>query len=314
MNAKGDAFSAALEDLRLGDFRGRDVILAWLERRGVPVRDREDLAQVVLLGALASWSRYDPVSYPAPAHRATRPRGTKPRMDDAHGVPRQRTPRESLRRWLHGITNHVVAGYLRDRSRQVEEPCADPIAADIADDHAAAPDSGLERRATRAELSAAVFLLPALSRVATMSRIKPLALRTGRPISTLYKVRERAYATLAGILDMDPIGLWRAQAAAQEMARRALCSRGLPDREARALVRIAVGRSAVKAAKVWRRARKLGLLSCAAGPLALAALAAREAAGAVGQRARDLVQLAIDAVTVGVACLRRAYAGRLPTD
>ena len=44
------------------------------------------------------------------------------------------------------------------------------------------------------------------------------------------------------------------------------------------------------------------------------AVAAREAADAEGEDVRDLMQFAIEAVAVGVACLRRAYGRQLPTD
>lgn len=306
------SLAEALPELRSRGLRGRDVIIAWLERMGVPLRDRDDLAQDVLLGAVTSWPRYDPVAFTRSAPNAARRRCPKPASAQPDEGQQRRGERAMLQRWMHGITRNVVSRY-REKTGCGEELRPDPLAEDTPDEGALLPDADLEQRATRAELSAAVFLLPPLSRLAAMSAIKELALRTGQPLSTLYKVRARAYAALAGLLKADPVGQWRAQAVALERARRVLCSHGLPDREARALLWLAAHQPAVEEADVWRRAVELGLAGSAAGPLALAALAAREATDPDdGRCARDLVQLAVDATALGLAQLRRAYGGCPP--
>lgn len=53
-------FAAAVTALRHRGVRGRDVILLWLACLGIPVRDREDVAQRVIMKAFAERDRFDP--------------------------------------------------------------------------------------------------------------------------------------------------------------------------------------------------------------------------------------------------------------
>lgn len=133
-----------------------------------------------------------------------------------------------------------------------------------------------------------------------------MADRSGAPPSTLYKIRRRALAELGSIFESDPISCRRTQLAALATARRVLCAHGLEDAEARALLQATLPpRYCVTMFQLLRRARALGLPAWPPGPLALAALATREAAGAHGNRARYLRKLAAEAAETALTRLCR---------
>lgn len=289
------SFAKALASLKLRDMTGVRVVFAWLERFGVPLRDRADLAQEVLLRAFIAWPRYDPTPYIIPPTGA-RLRGSSPSFD-----------RQTFGRWLNQITRNIATNHLLSARRRPEVLHPDPLGEDVVDTNTPAPDARLERRATRAELAAALRCLRPSWRRAAFGNISRLAARSGAPISTLYKVRERALDELATLLASDPINLWRARLAALAMARRVLTAHGLADADARALLR-AAHRARYPVTMLWlcRRGVRLGLPPWSPGPLALAALASREAGVEHGDRARDLRQLAVDAAEMALTRLCRS--------
>lgn len=287
----GKSFAAALANLRNSDTKGIAVILLWLKRLDVPEEAQADLAQEVMLEAFRSWPKYDP-------DRNARYRRKRRSRTDDH---------KPFRGWLNRITVHTVANYWNVSSRhEVLDP--DPVSEEIPDETSPAPDARLDRVACRAELAAALLCLPASMRRAVFGSVKSLASRSGRPGSTLYKVRNRAHAELAQRLEGDPIGEHRARVGALATARRVLCARGLPHEEARALLLAAASAPrAPKLAALHRRGRAYGLPREAAGPLALAALARQAAEDAEGERAGSLRVLAVDASAAALAQLVRAF-------
>jgi RNA polymerase sigma factor (sigma-70 family) len=72
------------------------VVMRWLGRLGVALRDRGDVAQDVLLAAFRSFPTYDPT-------------------------------RSRPERWLNGITVHVAVQYFERKKHQRDEPGADPL-------------------------------------------------------------------------------------------------------------------------------------------------------------------------------------------
>ena len=297
---KAKTFAAALASLKLRDIQGIDVIVTWLERLGVPLRDRNDLAQEVLIRAFSSWHTYDPSRF-----RPSSKRGTKKRRARAPG---RRSPRPAFHRWMNTIAKNVAANYFQAAQHRLEDLVPDPLPEDTPDENTPAPDARVEYFETRAELAAALRSLLPLSRRVLLGSIQLQAARTGQSASTLYNVRNRARAELATMLEGNPISLRRGQLAALATARRVLRAQGLEEREIRALLRAAsAGRYSVTVFFLIRRGRALGLPVWVAGPLSLAAIAVREAAGAEGERAGELRRLAVDAAEVALGRLGRAY-------
>lgn len=79
-------FAAAVTALRHRGVRGRDVVLLWLAYLGIPVRDREDVAQRVIMKAFAERERFDPAG------------GSRGR-------------RHAFERWLMRVAVEAGAGY-----------------------------------------------------------------------------------------------------------------------------------------------------------------------------------------------------------
>jgi DNA-directed RNA polymerase specialized sigma24 family protein len=288
------SFAEAVATLTWRESVGIDVIFEWLVRMGVPLRDRADVVQDVLLRAFTSWPTFAPSRYAMPARRG----GLKQSSDSIN--------RRVFARWLNAIAKNAVANYFHAARRYREDFDPDPLTDDAVDANTPTPDARLVRRATRAELAAALRCVPPVWRRAALGSIQQLADRSGDPPSTLYKIRHRAFAELATLLASDPISCRRAQLAALATARRVLCARGMEDAEARTLLQAALPpRYCVTMLQLCRRARALGLPAWSPGPLALAALATRKAAGAHGDRARYLRKLAAEAAETALTRLCR---------
>ena len=292
--------AASLTMLRHKQHRGLDVILAWLKRLGVPVRDRADLAQDVLLRAVAAWSTYDPSLYARPPARPRRRfRGPGPLA-----------PRQVFFRWMRAITRNTAINYFKAATRNPERLHPDPLPEHTLDESTPPPDAARERRDERARLAAALCLLSPLNRRLALGSIPRLAARLREPPSTLYKLRDRARAELAALLRGDPIAMRRGRVVALVVARRALRAHGLTGAEADKLLRAAAGGSyAAEVARLSRRGRALGLPPTIAGALAIAARASREALSAEGERARELWRLAVEAAEAALGRLGRAFGG-----
>jgi len=302
---KARTFAAALSSLKMRDLRGIAVIFAWLERMGVPLRDRSDVAQDILLRAFGSWHTYDS----SRARPTSKPRKRiQPRRHTKE--PERQVVPSAFYRWMNTIARNATVNYFNTAKRRHEDLVPDPLPDDTPDEDTAAPDARLERVETRAELAAALLSLPPLSRRVVLGSVELQAARSRRPQSTLYKVRSRARAELARVLKGDPIGRRRGQLAALATARRVLTAHGLEEREIRALLRAAgAERYSVQMLTLCRRGYALGLPKRVAGPLTLAALAVQEAAVAGGEHTLELRQLAADAAEMALGTLSRAYGG-----
>jgi len=154
------SFAEAVATLTWRESVGIDVIFEWLERMGVPVRERADVVQDVLLRAFTSWPTFAPSRYAMPAKRG--------RLKQSSGSIKRRV----FARWLNTIAKNAVAHYFLAAWRHREDLDPDPLAEDAVDASTPAPDARLVRRATRAELAAALRCVPPVWRRAAIGNIQ----------------------------------------------------------------------------------------------------------------------------------------------
>lgn len=146
----------------------------WLERLGVPLRDRRDVAQEVFLAAHQSFHTYDPM-------------------------------RSRPERWLNKITVHIAAHY-RDRAQHRREELTPKNFFDVVDE-APAPDEQMRSEQERLQvLDLLQSLDPELRSVLIAHDIDgipmaDIAAQHGIPLSTAYKWRARAIQAFQAALE-----------------------------------------------------------------------------------------------------------------
>jgi len=148
------------------------LVWLWLERLGVPIRDRRDVRQDVFLAAHQSWPSYDPL-------------GARPE------------------RWLNRITLHIASRY-RERALHRCEVLTSGGFEEIVDE-GPGPDERFfqeERRTTLLDLLGEIDLDQRAVLVAHAIDGIPMAEvaeQRGIPLSTAYKWRVRALAALSEV-------------------------------------------------------------------------------------------------------------------
>ena len=137
----------------------------WLDRLGVPLRDRLDVSQEVFLAAHQSFHTYDPM-------------------------------RSRPERWLNKITVHIAAHY-RDRAVHRREELTAPGLLDVVDEHPG-PDEQISREEDRREVLDLIHALDLELRAVLIAHdidgipMQEIAAQHGIPLSTAYKWRARA--------------------------------------------------------------------------------------------------------------------------
>ncbi|WP_434046929.1 MULTISPECIES: RNA polymerase sigma factor [Sorangium] len=157
-------------------FRGKtyDSVWNWLKRLGVPRRDRRDILQDVFLAGYQSFPTYDPL-------------------------------RSRPERWLNRITVHVAAHY-RDRAHHRREELSSGGPPRVADERPNAEEQ-IDAEQTRSLiLSRLGALQEEEQRILIEHDIEGVPMATvaeqhGIPLSTAYKWRTRAIASLRAQLE-----------------------------------------------------------------------------------------------------------------
>lgn len=146
-----------------------ELALGWLQRLGVPVRDRWDVMQEVFSEAHRCWDAYDP-------------------------------GRSRPERWLNKIAVHLAAKY-RDRARHRREVLApEPGVPQFGEEPGA--DQQIETEEERQEVLAVVFAIDKELRSVLIAHdfdgipMAEIAESLGIPVSTAYKWRARALAAV----------------------------------------------------------------------------------------------------------------------
>ncbi|WP_437319950.1 RNA polymerase sigma factor [Sorangium sp. So ce385] len=158
-------------------FRGKtyDSVWNWLKRLGVPRRDRSDILQDVFLAGYQSFPTYDPL-------------------------------RARPERWLNRITVHVAAHY-RDRAHHRREELSSGQAPRRVADERPNAEEQIDAEQTRSLiLSRLGSLQTEEQRILIEHDIEGLPMATiaeqhGIPLSTAYKWRTRAIASLRALIE-----------------------------------------------------------------------------------------------------------------
>lgn len=146
----------------------------WLARLGVPLRDRGEVSQEVLLAAYQSFHSYDPV----------------------------RSPPE---RWLNGITVHIASHY-RDRAYHRREELTPNPPLDLEDELPRA-DEQIERIEERFEIWDVLQRVDDDLRSVLVAHdidgipMAEIAAQNGIPLSTAYKWRARAIVSCKAMME-----------------------------------------------------------------------------------------------------------------
>ncbi len=158
-------------------FRGKtyDSVWNWLKRLGVPRRDRRDILQDVFLAGYQSFPTYDPL-------------------------------RARPERWLNRITVHVAAHY-RDRAHHRREELSSGRAPRRVADERPNAEEQIDAEQTRSLiLSRLGSLQTEEQRILIEHDIEGVPMATvaeqhGIPLSTAYKWRTRAIASLRALIE-----------------------------------------------------------------------------------------------------------------
>ncbi|XXX80482.1 sigma-70 family RNA polymerase sigma factor [Sorangium sp. So ce134] len=158
-------------------FRGKtyDSVWNWLKRLGVPRRDRRDILQDVFLAGYQSFPTYDPL-------------------------------RARPERWLNRITVHVAAHY-RDRAHHRREELSSGHAPRRIADERPNAEEQIDAEETRSLiLSRLGSLQTEEQRILIEHDIEGVPMATvaeqhGIPLSTAYKWRTRAIASLRALIE-----------------------------------------------------------------------------------------------------------------
>lgn len=149
-------------------------VRVWLQRSGVPLRDRDDVSQKVFLAAFRKFATYEPTRAPPD-------------------------------RWLHGITRRIAKQYWTWAKDTREDLTPDPITEDV-DEHPIADEV-----IVRGEEATEAYDL--LQRVELDLRwvlvlnlydgvpVKEIAAERGIPLSTTYALRARALAAWLAVVE-----------------------------------------------------------------------------------------------------------------
>lgn len=160
-------------------FRGKtyESVWNWLKRLGVPRRDRWDILQDVFLAGYQSFPTYDPL-------------------------------RARPERWLNRITVHVAAHY-RERAHHRREKLSPGDDPSVADERPSAEEQ-LDAEQTRSLVMERLEALHAEERMILVEHdiegtpMASIAEQHGIPLSTAYKWRARAIASLRALLEEQP--------------------------------------------------------------------------------------------------------------
>lgn len=158
-------------------FRGKtyDSVWNWLRRLGVPRRDRRDILQDVFLAGYQSFPSYDPL-------------------------------RARPERWLNRITVHVAAHY-RDRAHHRREELSSGHAPRRVADERPNAEEQIDAAQTRSLILSRLRSLQAEEqRILIQHDIEGVPMATvaeqhGIPLSTAYKWRTRALASLRALIE-----------------------------------------------------------------------------------------------------------------
>ena len=146
----------------------------WLDRLGVPLRDRKDVAQEVFLAAHGSFHTYDPM-------------------------------RSRPERWLNKITVHIAAHY-RDRAQHRREELTPEEFFDIVDE-SPGPDERIGSEQDRRQVLDLLQSLNVDLRSVLIAHdiddvpMAEIAEQHGIPLSTAYKWRARALEAFQAALE-----------------------------------------------------------------------------------------------------------------
>ncbi|WP_437552327.1 sigma-70 family RNA polymerase sigma factor [Sorangium sp. So ce367] len=158
-------------------FRGKtyDSVWNWLRRLGVPRRDRRDILQDVFLAGYQSFPSYDPL-------------------------------RARPERWLNRITVHVAAHY-RDRAHHRREELSSGHAPRRVADERPNAEEQIDAEQTRSLILSRLRSLQAEEQQILIAHdiegvpMATVAEQHGIPLSTAYKWRTRALASLRALLE-----------------------------------------------------------------------------------------------------------------
>lgn len=183
-------FAAALARLRSRGAVGRAVIVLWLARLGIALRDREDAAQEVLLQAFKSWHTFEPER----RSEAREPRAVEPAL---------------FHRWIERITANVAAVH-RQRPHLRREELRPAPRDETEPDPGAWPDARMESEEARLDMLAGLCELmriaPDEASVVIAHEIDgipmtEIAERRGIPLSTAHRWRARGLAELRAVVE-----------------------------------------------------------------------------------------------------------------
>ena len=173
-------FAVAVANLREKKLTGRAVILLWLTRLGVPLRDQEDMVQVVLLQGFQSLSTFDPDRVPG-------------------------DPQRSFHRWMNRIAVNASADYHRRaiaESRLAEHLTPHPWEEAPPPEPVPPFDEAVEAAEDRAQLLAAVEALEPTQRAIIKGYflderiMKEITANLGLKLRHGYKLRDQGLRLL----------------------------------------------------------------------------------------------------------------------
>ncbi|WP_437808614.1 sigma-70 family RNA polymerase sigma factor [Sorangium sp. So ce1078] len=194
MSTSGDPamLAAQLDALRsTAGERGLAVVAAWIAGMGVPRNDQADVMQRALETATAAWPRFDP-DFNRPGQESS--------------TAASERLRKLFSRWLYRIVARSVSRYFRQHFRSVEILMDEPLDLETPDPRRnaeaelIAEQSWLRLLETllRADPEAAGILV---ARDLDERPMREIAELTGIPLSTAYKMRDRARAALRAELE-----------------------------------------------------------------------------------------------------------------
>ncbi|WP_437619663.1 RNA polymerase sigma factor [Sorangium sp. So ce1151] len=194
MSTSGDPamLAAQLDSLRstAGD-RGLAVVAAWIAAMGVPRNDQADVMQRALETATAAWPRFDPDF-------------NRPRQESSAAASERR--RKLFSRWLHRIVARSVSRYFRQHFRSAEILMDEPLDLETPDPRRNAEAELIAEQSWLRLLEALLCVDPEAAEILVARDLderpmREIAEATGIPLSTAYKMRARARATLRAELE-----------------------------------------------------------------------------------------------------------------
>ncbi|WP_438003736.1 sigma-70 family RNA polymerase sigma factor [Sorangium sp. So ce321] len=171
--------------------RGPVVVVAWIASMGVPKVDRVDVAQSALMRAVTAWPRFDPDFN---------------KLDRETQSARTQRRRALFAGWMYRITARSAAAYFAQRYRSAEILMAAPLDPESPDPRPGAEAKVAARESKEHLLEAIRHLDPDTAAIVVArdlhgTPMEEIAESTGIPLSTVYKMRARARATLRAALE-----------------------------------------------------------------------------------------------------------------